>query len=75
MVFKPNFKCFKNEKNNFIQAILKLETLLYQNTFISRYHILYLQSDLDSNKNKKCTSSLKNMPYEKEHMKRKVIVN
>jgi len=26
MFFKRSFKCFKNEKNNFIQAILKLET-------------------------------------------------
>ena len=26
MFFKPSFKCFKNEKVNFIQAILKLET-------------------------------------------------
>jgi len=42
MFFKLSFKCFKNEKFNFIQAILKLETLLYQNIFISFYHILYL---------------------------------
>ena len=40
MVFKPSFKCFKNEKINFIQAIIKLETLLsiylynFQNIFI-----------------------------------------
>ena len=34
MVFKPSFKCFKNEKINFIQAILKLEVLLYQNIYI-----------------------------------------
>jgi len=27
MVFKPSFKCFKNEKINIIQAFLKLETL------------------------------------------------
>jgi len=40
--FKPSFKRFKNEKINFIQAILKLETLLYQNIFISFYHILYI---------------------------------
>ena len=52
MVFKPSFKCFKNEKVNFIQAILKLETLNYQNIFISFYHILYIQSDLDSKKKK-----------------------
>jgi hypothetical protein len=52
MFFKRSFKCFKNEKVNFIQAILKLEILLYQNIFISFYHILYLLSDLDSNKKK-----------------------
>ncbi len=27
MVFKPSFKCFKNEKISFIQVILKLECL------------------------------------------------
>ena len=29
MVFKPSFKCFKDKKITFIQAILELETLLY----------------------------------------------
>jgi len=38
MVFKPSFKCFKNEKNIFIQAILKLECLFYQNICI--YHFI-----------------------------------
>ncbi len=52
MVFKPSFKCFKNEKINFIQAFLKLETLLFYNMFILFYHILYLWSDFDSNKKK-----------------------
>ncbi len=42
VVFKPSFKCSKNKNNNFIQAILKLETLLFQKTFTSFYHILYL---------------------------------
>jgi hypothetical protein len=37
MVFKPGFKCFKNEKSIFIQVILKLECLFYQN--ISSYII------------------------------------
>ena len=60
LFFKRSFKCFKNEKNNFIQAIRKLETLLYQNIFISFHLISYILSDLDSNK-KKGTSSLKNM--------------
>ncbi len=48
MVFKPSFKCFKNEKINFIPAFLKLETLLYQNIYILFHLILYLQSDFDS---------------------------
>jgi hypothetical protein len=51
MFFKRSFKCFKNEKINLSKAILKLATLLYQNILISFYHILYLKSDLDSNKN------------------------
>ena len=33
MVFKPSFKCLKNKKINFSPAILKQETLLYQNTY------------------------------------------
>jgi len=35
MVFKPSFKCFKNEKINFIQAFPKLETLLFENIILS----------------------------------------
>jgi hypothetical protein len=31
MVFKPSFKCFKNEKIISIKVILKLECLFYQN--------------------------------------------
>jgi len=34
MVFRPSFKCFENEKINFIKAFLKLESLLFQNMFI-----------------------------------------
>jgi hypothetical protein len=41
MVFKPSFKCFKNEKINLSQASLKLETLLFQNMFLLSHHILY----------------------------------
>ncbi len=52
MGFKPSFICFKNEKINFIPAFLKQETLLFQNMFILSHHILYLQSDFDSNKQK-----------------------
>jgi len=39
MVFKPSFKCLKNKKINFSPAILKLETLLYQNIYIILYYI------------------------------------
>ena len=45
MVFKPSFKCLKNKKS---PAILKLETLLYQNIYILFHFILYSQSDFDS---------------------------
>ena len=64
MVSKPSFKCFKIQKIIFSQVILKLECLFSQNIYIYiLFHlILNSQSDLDSNK-KKCTSSLKNMPY------------
>jgi len=41
MVFKPSFKCFKNEKNKLSHAFLKLETLLLQNMFLLSHHILY----------------------------------
>ena len=34
MVFKQSFTFLKNEKINFIQVILRLETLLYQNIYI-----------------------------------------
>ena len=39
MVFKPSFKCLKNKKINFSPAILKLETLLYQNIYIL-FHLI-----------------------------------
>jgi hypothetical protein len=42
MVFKPSFKCFKNEEINLSQAFLKFETLLVQNMFILFNQILYL---------------------------------
>ncbi len=50
MVFKPSFKCLKSKKINFIQAFLKLETLLYQNIYVLFHLILYSQSDFDSKK-------------------------
>ncbi len=44
MFFKRNFKCFKNEKVNFSQLILKLECLLYQNIYIiSSYFKLFIE--------------------------------
>ena len=62
MFFKPSFKCLKNKKINFIPAILKLETLLYQNIYILFHLILYSQSDFDSKKKRKWSNRKKNMP-------------
>ena len=59
MVFKPSFKCFKNEKIIFIQVILKLECLFYQNIYILFHLILYSQSHFDSKKRKKVVSQFK----------------
>ena len=42
----------KKKKIKFIQAILNLETLLFQNIHILSHLILYSSSDLDSNKKK-----------------------
>ena len=39
MFFKPSFKCLKIKKINFSPAILKPETLLYQNIYIYIYII------------------------------------
>ncbi len=36
MVFKPSFKCFKNEKIIFSQVILKIECLFYQNICVTQ---------------------------------------
>ena len=63
MVFKPSFKCLKNKKS---PAILKLETLLYQNIYILFHLILYSQSDFDSKKKKKWSKRKKNMPNSKK---------
>jgi len=61
MVFKPSFKYLKkNKKINLLPAILKLETLLYQNIYILFHLILYSQSDFDSKK--KWLIEKKNMP-------------
>jgi hypothetical protein len=54
MFFKPSYKCLKNKKINFSPAILKLETLLYQNIYILFHLILYSQSDFDSKRKKSC---------------------
>jgi hypothetical protein len=45
-----SFKCLKNQKINLSPAILKLEILLYQNTYILFHLILYSQSGFDSKK-------------------------
>ena len=60
-LFSSSFKCLKYKKINFSPAILKLETLLYQNIYILFHLILYSQSDFDSKK--KWSKRKKNMPY------------
>jgi len=62
IVFKPSFKCFKNEKINYIQAFLKLEnfTLSEHVYIILSYSILIERFRL---KKKEVSDSLKNMPY------------
>jgi len=45
-VFKPSFNCFKKEKINFIQAILKLETLLYHLKNYTKFHYCKKMFDL-----------------------------
>jgi len=70
MVFKQSFKYFKNEKINFIEVILKLECLFYQNIL---YHlILYSSSHFDSNKFKKKSNRKKDTPYFEKKNKRSV---
>jgi hypothetical protein len=44
LIFKPSFKCLKNEKINYIQAILKLETLLYQNIYIISSYFFFVET-------------------------------
>jgi len=43
VVFKPSFKCFKNEKIIFIQVILKQECLFHQNIYVF-YFIIFIYS-------------------------------
>jgi hypothetical protein len=42
-VFKPSFKCFKNEKIIFIRVILKLECLFCQNIYIISSYIKFVE--------------------------------
>ena len=56
------FKCLKNKKINFSPAILKLETLLYQNIY---YFILYYIRRAILIQKKKWSNRKKNMPYVK----------
>jgi len=55
------FKCLQNKKINLSPAILKLETLLYQNICIY-YFILYFIRRAILNQ-KKRSKRKKNMPY------------
>jgi len=63
MVFKPSFKCLKNKKINFMQAILNLETFLYQNIYIYYFIIYYIYRAILTQTKKKWSNRLKNMPY------------
>jgi len=58
MVFKPSFNFLKNKKINFSPAILKLETLHYQNIYILFHLILNSQIAVLIQK-KKWSGSLK----------------
>jgi len=42
MVFKPSFKCFKNEKINFTQAILKLNFTLSEYIYIILSYSIFI---------------------------------
>ena len=42
MVFKQSYKYLKNEKNNFIKVVLKLECLFYQNIYVL-FHLIYIR--------------------------------
>jgi len=70
MVFKPSFKCFKNEKNYLYSSDSKT-----RNFTLSEYIYIIVSYSIFIERFRLCTSSLKNMPYEKEHKQRKVIVN
>ena len=60
MFFKPSFKYLKNKKNNFSQAILKLETLLYQNLYYIHRAILIQKKKSQKNSlREKKTSHIK----------------
>jgi hypothetical protein len=59
MVFKPSFKFFKNEKFIFIQAILKLECLFYQNIYIYYFILYYIGRAISTQTKKKWSNSKK----------------
>ena len=56
-----SFKCLKNKKINLSPAILKLETLLYQNTYIYYFILYYFRRAVLIQK--KSGLREKNMPY------------
>ncbi len=62
MVFKQCIKCLKNKKVNFSPAILKLETLLYQNICIYYFILYYIRRAILIQK-KSGLREKKNMPY------------
>ena len=61
MVFKPSFKCFKNEKIIFIQVILKTRMfVLSEYVYIISSYIIFVRRFRLTKK--KWSNSLKNMP-------------
>jgi len=53
----------KNKKINFSPAILKLETLLYQNIYIYYFILYFIRRAILIQKVKKWSKRKKNMPY------------
>ena len=61
MVFKPSFKCFKNEKIIFIQVIIKTRMfVLSEYVYIISSYIIFVRRFRLTKK--KWSNSLKNMP-------------
>jgi len=62
MVFKPSFKCLKNEKS-VIKVILKPECLFYQNIYIYFFILFYIRRANLTQTKKKVVQYFKNIPF------------